>query len=93
MRESANRLANCDEANARRAAAAAERQAAAARLLMASSVWATLPDSLREVAELRLRYPYLSLLELAGRANPPLSKSALQSPSARLAALAEEREG
>jgi len=39
VRENANRLANCDEANARRAAAAAERQAAAARALMAS------PDS------------------------------------------------
>ena len=93
VRESANRLANCDEANARRAAAAAERQAAAARFLMASPVWATLPDSLREVAELRLRYPYLSLLELAGRANPPLSKSALNHRLRRLAALAEEREG
>src|SRR5450756_1185432 len=77
VRESANRAANCDEANARRAAAAAARQAAAARRLMASSAWAALPAALREVAELRLRYPYLSLQELAGRANPPLSKSAL----------------
>lgn len=88
VRESANRLANCDEANARRAAAAAARQAAAARRLMASSAWAALPDSLREVAELRLRYPYLSLQELAGRANPPLSKSALNHRLRRLAALA-----
>jgi DNA-binding protein WhiA len=76
VRESANRLANCDEANARR--------------LMASSAWAALPDSLREVAELRLRYPYLSLLELAGRAHPPLSKSALNHRLRRLAALAAE---
>jgi DNA-binding protein WhiA len=88
VRESANRLANCDEANARRAAAAAERQAAAARRLMASSAWAALPDSLREVAELRLHYPYLSLQELAGRANPPLSKSALNHRLRRLAVLA-----
>jgi len=88
VRESANRLANCDEANARRAAAAAARQAAAARRLMASSAWAALPDSLREVAELRLRYPYLSLQELAGRAHPPLSKSALNHRLRRLAALA-----
>jgi cell division protein WhiA len=90
VRESANRLANCDEANARRAASAAERQAATARRLMASSAWAVLPDSLREVAELRLRYPYLSLQELAGRAHPPLSKSALNHRLRRLAALADE---
>jgi len=90
VRESANRLANCDEANARRAAAAATAQAAAARRLMASSVWAALPDALCEVAELRLRYPYLSLLELAGRANPPLSKSALNHRLRRLAAHAAE---
>ena len=90
VRENANRLANCDEANARRAAAAAERQAADARRLMASSAWAALPDSLREVAELRLTYPYLSLRELAGRAHPPLSKSALNHRLRRLAALAGE---
>jgi DNA-binding protein WhiA len=90
VREGANRLANCDEANARRAAAAAERQAGDARRLMASSSWAALPDSLREVAELRLRYPYLSLQELAGRASPPLSKSALNHRVRRLAALAAD---
>jgi DNA-binding protein WhiA len=90
VRESANRLANCDEANARRAAAAAERQAAAARRLMASSAWSAMPDALREVAELRLRYPYLTLKELAGRAQPPLSKSALNHRLRRLAVLAAE---
>jgi cell division protein WhiA len=90
VRESANRQANCDEANARRAAAAAERQAAAARHLMASSAWDALPDSLREAAELRLRYPYLSLQELAGRAHPPLSKSAMNHRLRRLLAAAGE---
>jgi len=57
---------------------------------MASSTWATVPGSLREVAELRLRYPYLSLQELAGRAHPPLSKSALNHRLRRLAARAAE---
>jgi DNA-binding protein WhiA len=90
VRESANRLANCDAANARRAATAALRQAAAARRLMASPFWAALPEALREVAELRLRYPYLSLQELAGRAHPPLSKSALNHRLRRLAALAAD---
>jgi cell division protein WhiA len=88
MRGRANRLANCDEANARRAAAAGERQAAAARRLMASPGWPGLPASLREIAELRARYPYLSLTELAHAAQPPLTKSALNHRLRRLAELA-----
>ena len=44
--------------------------------------------SLREAAELRLAYPYLSLQELAAAADPPLSKSALNHRLRRLVALA-----
>ncbi len=84
MRGRANRLANCDEANARRAAAAGQRQAAAARRLMASAAWDALPAATRRAAELRLRYPYLSLVELAAAADPPLSKSALNHRLRRL---------
>ncbi len=92
VRESANRLANCDEANARRAAEAGRRQADAARLLHASERWAQLPAGLRAAAELRLRHPYLSLQELAARARPPLSKSSLNHRFRRLLALAAEEE-
>jgi len=88
VRERANRLANCDEANARRAAAAGERQAAAARRLMASPAWDELPATARQAAQLRLRYPYLSLTELAATAEPPLTKSALNHRLRHLMALA-----
>ena len=87
VRESANRLANCDEANARRSAEAGRRQVAAARRLMASPDWDVLPPAVRQVAELRVRYPYLSLQELAARARPTLSKSALNHRLRRLVAL------
>jgi DNA-binding protein WhiA len=90
VRESANRLANCDAANARRAAAAGTRQAAAVRALMDSPVWAGLPPQLRDVAELRVEYPYFSLQELAAVADPPLSRSALNHRLRRLVALAGE---
>jgi DNA-binding protein WhiA len=93
VRESANRMANCDEANARRAASAGERQAVAARRLKASAQWAALPAPLRAAAELRLRNPYLSLQELAEQSRPPLSRSALNHRLRRLVALAEEEEG
>jgi cell division protein WhiA len=90
VRESANRLANCDEANARRAAAAAGRQAAAARRLMASDGWSGVPAAVRDAARLRLKYPYLSLEELAAKARPRLTKSALNHRLRRLEALAGE---
>jgi hypothetical protein len=90
VRESANRLANCDAANARRAAVAGRRQAALMRALMQSAEWAGLPAPLRQVAELRVEYPYLSLTELAAVAEPPLGRSALNHRLRRLATLAGE---
>ena len=90
VRESANRLANCDAANARRAAVAGRRQAELLRDLMASPVWGGLSAQLREVAELRVEYPYLSLTELAALADPPVSRSALNHRLRRLVALAGE---
>lgn len=88
VRGSANRMANCDEANARRAAVAAGRQAAAACRLMASPAWIAAPPAVRDAARLRLRFPYLSLDELAGRARPRLTKSALNHRLRRMEALA-----
>jgi DNA-binding protein WhiA len=93
VRESANRLANCDEANARRAADAGRRQVDAARLVKASRVWPHLSPGLRAAAELRLQYPYLSLQELGEQAQPRLSKSALNHHFRRLLALAAEQAG
>jgi DNA-binding protein WhiA len=90
VRESANRLANCDAANARRAAVAGRRQAELVRGLMASPVWDEVPPQLREVAALRVEYPYLSLTELAALTDPPLSRSALNHRLRRLADLAGE---
>jgi len=91
VRESANRLANCDAANAGRAASAGGRQAALLTELMASPAWDDLPPQLRDVAELRVEYPYLSLAELAELADPPLSRSALNHRLRRLAVLAGEQ--
>lgn len=93
VRESANRAANCDAANARRAAVAGARQAALLTGLMESPAWAAVTVELREVAALRVDYPYLSLTELAELADPPLSRSALNHRLRRLVALAEEATG
>jgi DNA-binding protein WhiA len=82
IRAEANRLANADEANLERAARAAHEQLAAIRALDVSA----LPRPLAEVAQLRLRHPSASLRELAAKARPPLTRSAVQR---RLRALVE----
>jgi DNA-binding protein WhiA len=61
------------------------------RKLRESPEWSSLPAQLRNVAELRIEYPYLSLTELAPMADPPLSRSALNHRLRRLAVLAGER--
>jgi DNA-binding protein WhiA len=71
-RADANRLANADHANLVRTSRAAHAQLEAVRKLDLDA----LPDDLREVAALRLRYPTLSIAELARRCRPPLTKSA-----------------
>jgi cell division protein WhiA len=82
-RERANRVTNCDEANlARLGAAALDQRRAIERLDLAA-----LRPSLREVAELRLRYPDLSLAELGRRARPALPKSTVANRMRRLLTL------
>ena len=89
MRAEANRLANADHANLVRTARAAQRQLEAARRLRASGALEALSEPLREAAALRLRYPALSLRELAERASPPATKAAMQRRLAKVVALAE----
>jgi DNA-binding protein WhiA len=71
-RAAANRLANADHANLVRTSRAAHAHLRAVRRLDLD----TLPPKLREIADLRLRHPTLSLRELALRCDPPATKSA-----------------
>ena len=71
-RAHANRLANADEANVKRTVLAARRQLHAIEQLDVES----LPQKLRELANLRVEHPALSLAELALRCGPPITKAA-----------------
>jgi DNA-binding protein WhiA len=84
-RSRANRLANADHANLVRTNRTARRQIAAIRRLDLDTV----PEALRDVAELRLRLPDAPLRELAARAEPPLTKAAVHRRLRRLEELAE----
>jgi hypothetical protein len=89
MRAEANRLANADHANLVRTARAAQRQLEAARRLRDAGELGALPERLREAASLRLRYPTLSLRELAARAGPPATKAGMQRRLAKVVEIAE----
>ena len=88
-RARANRLANADHANLVRTSRAAHEQLRAVRRLAAGGVLADLPAGLREVAELRLRHPSLSLRELALKCRPPATKASAHRRLKKLQELAE----
>jgi DNA-binding protein WhiA len=73
-RAQANRLANADHANLVRSGRAAHEQLEAVRRLQRSGRLDELSHPLRELADLRLKHPSLSLGELGGKCNPPVSK-------------------
>jgi DNA-binding protein WhiA len=88
-RSAANRLANADHANLVRSSRAAHAQVQAVRRLERAHELERLPDVLREVADLRLRYPTLSLRELARKCDPPASKAAAHRRLRRVLELAD----
>ena len=88
-RSRANRLANADHANLVRASRAAHEQVRAVQRLADAGVLATLPGTLQEVADLRLRHPSLSLRELALKCRPPTTKASVHRRLRKLQHLAE----
>jgi DNA-binding protein WhiA len=88
-RAHANRLTNADQANLVRASLAAHAQLRAVRRLAETGRLETLPPTLREIADLRVRHPSLSLRELAGKCRPPATKASAHRRLARLQRLAE----
>jgi DNA-binding protein WhiA len=88
-RARANRIANADHANLVRASRAAHAQAQAIHRLEEQGRLARMSPSLREIAELRLRHPSLSLRELAAKCRPPTTKAAAHRRLNKLVNLAE----
>ena len=88
-RARANRLANADHANLVRSGRAAHAQLEAVKRLQRKRVLADLSPQVREIAELRLRHPSLSLRELAAKCRPPATKAAAHRRLKKLIQLAE----
>jgi DNA-binding protein WhiA len=64
MRNSVNRLVNCETANLNKTIGASIRQVENIRLIDSTVGLQVLPDKLREIAELRVQYPDVTLKEL-----------------------------
>jgi cell division protein WhiA len=94
VRARANRVANCDAANSRRTSSASARQLEAIDLLERTGRLSRLAPALQEMADIRRRYPYLNLTELAQEAEGGLTRSAINHRLRRLVREAEKgREG
>lgn len=77
MRNQVNRLVNCETANLNKTVSAAIRQSEAIALIATTIGLEALPDSLREVAQLRLDSPEASLTEIGDMLTPPVGKSGI----------------
>lgn len=75
MRNKANRLRNCDEANINKVVNTAMRQVEEIQYLIDHGEWDKLSPELKEVAQIRLDNPELSMQEIGEMLSPPISRS------------------
>ena len=88
IRNKANRINNCDNANIDKTLKAAEKQLSWIHKIQETKGLAFLPDKLRDVAVLRLENPEATLQELADMMDPPMKKSGLNNRFRKIEELA-----
>lgn len=90
MRNNVNRRVNCENANADKMAKAASKHIFAIEKIKEYKKWDKLPEALREIGELRMKYPEDSLKELGERLEAPIGKSGVNHRLNRILKFAEE---
>lgn len=90
VRNSINRLVNCETANVDKTVNAAMQQVEAIRRVDKQLGLGGLSPKLQEVAMLRAKHPYASLQELAELTSPRVSRSTVQYRLRRLMEIAED---
>lgn len=90
IRNTANRQANCEIANIEKTTKTAFVQIEAIKKLKKHMIYSELPESLREIAELRCDYPEESLKELGEHLNPPIGKSGVNHRLKRIMDIADK---
>lgn len=90
MRNSVNRIVNCETANLNKTIGAAVRQIDNIRLIQRHMGLDQLPDKLREVAEIRLAHPDMNLKEVGEMLKGGVSKSGVNHRLRKIDELAEK---
>lgn len=89
IKSSTQRRVNCDSANLNKQATASARHIAAIRKIKKARKWSSMPDVLREIGELRLKYPDVSLEELGRLTEQGIGKSGVNHRLNRILEYAE----
>ncbi|AFC27172.1 WhiA [Paenibacillus mucilaginosus 3016] len=90
MRNSVNRLVNCETANLNKTIGAAVRQIDNIKLLQKELGLDNLPEKLREVAEIRLQHPDMNLKEVGDLLKGKVSKSGVNHRLRKIDEMAEK---
>ena len=89
VRNRTNRRVNCDLANINKTVTAARKQLEDIRYIEQKRGFQSLSKGLRQVAELRLQEPEISLKELGEMLQPPVSKSGVNHRLRKLSEMAK----
>lgn len=90
LRNNINRIVNCETANLSKTVNAAVRQIGSINLINKEIGLKRLPKNLRDMADVRLKHPDVSLKELGEMLNPPVGKSGVNHRLRRIEKIAEE---
>ena len=90
MNNKINRIVNCETANLNKTINAAVEQIEAIEKLKKEKRFNKLNDNLKEIANLRVKYPDLALTELGKKANPPIGKSGVNYRLKKIMEIANE---
>lgn len=90
VRNRVNRETNCDTANLNKIVDAAIRQKTSILKIKEAGLFSSMPDNLKELAQLRLENEDASLKELGEMLEPPLGKSGVNHRLKKIEKIAEE---
>lgn len=89
LKSNAQRQVNCDSANMDKLAKASSKHIEAIKLIKSAHKWSSLPDVLREIGELRLKNPDVSLEALGKMTKQGIGKSGVNHRLNRIVEYAE----
>lgn len=90
MRNNVNRLVNCETANINKTAQAAAKQISAIEKIRKKGKFDSLPDNLKEIAEIREKNPDMSLIEMGKLLSTPIGKSGVNHRLKTIEKIADE---